>query len=118
MASQTSNLNLVKPALSDFADITDLNSNADIIDSLLPRLVMFNSGNAITAAGTYTVTVGGINDYWRPAQIILSDETAVLSNWSWSVNSSGVCSLTIPTNGIKSSGTTVSFLLTQSNSNS
>lgn len=118
MASQTSNLNLTKPTLTDFADIADLNSNADIIDKLLPRLVKLNSGNAITAAGTYTVTVSGIDDYWRPAQIILSDETAVLSNWSWSISSGGVCSLTIPTSGIKSSGTTVSFLLTQSNSNS
>lgn len=117
MASQTSNLNLIKPALTDLVDIADLNSNADIMDTLLPRLVTFNSGNAITSAGTYTVSVSGITAYWRPAQIILSDESAVLSNWSWSV-SSGSVSLTVPSGGIKASGTAVTFLLVRSNSNS
>ena len=117
MATQTANLHLVKPGVNDNADIADLNGNMDIIDGLLPRVVKFNSGNAITSAGTYTVSVSGITAYYRPTEIILSDDTAVLANWSWTV-SSGSISLVIPTGGIKDTGTTVTFILTQTNSNS
>lgn len=101
-------------------DIEDLQSDVgDLQTGKAPvlKVAKFNSGNAITSAGTYTVTVSGVTDYWRPTEIVLSDATAVLLNWSWSINSSGVCSLTIPSGGIKSSGTSVRFILGQSNDN-
>lgn len=83
----------------------------------IAKVASFNSGNMITSAGTYTVTVPGIDDYWRPTEIIMNNEAAVLSNWSWTINSSGVCSLTIPSGGIRSGGTTVKFILSLSDNN-
>lgn len=80
----------------------------------IPKVVLFNNGNAITSSGTYTASVSGTDAYWRPIEIILSDESAVLSNWSWTV-SGGSATLVIPEGGIKSSGTTVTFILSNSN---
>lgn len=70
MASQTTNLHLIKPALNDPADIGDINDDMDIIDAaygaLNSQISNLNSKVVITAtltASSYSVSASAASGY-------------------------------------------------------
>ena len=66
MATTTSNYNLIKPALTDVADITAFNSNWDTIDTNLKKASESGGTPTVTATSTdgvaYTATVSNITE--------------------------------------------------------
>ena len=70
MATQTTNLHLIKPALSDPADIADINANMDTLDSavntLNTQIANLNSKVVVTAtltASSYSVSASAASGY-------------------------------------------------------
>lgn len=62
MATQTTYYNLIKPALSDPADIADINTNSDTIDSTLHSLnsQISNLNSKVIVTATLTTSSYGV----------------------------------------------------------
>lgn len=60
MASQTTYYNLIKPATSDPADIADINSNSDTIDTALNSLNTQKANGKVLVTATLTTSSYGV----------------------------------------------------------
>ena len=101
MATTTSNYNLIKPALTDVADITAFNSNWDTIDTNLKKASESGGTPTVTATSTngvaYTATVSNITELTNGLTITIipnmaSESTSITLN----VNGLGAKSIVIP----------------------
>ena len=95
MASQTTYYDLIKPATSDPADIADINSNMDTIDSTLhslsTQIANLNSKVIVTA----TLTTSSYGVYATAASgYSLTDVTADMVACGYRVTSGAMSSLT------------------------
>ena len=105
MATQTTYYNLIKPALSDPADIADINTNSDTIDSTLhslnSQISNLNSKVVITAtltASSYSVSATAASGY------SLSSIKADMVACGYRVTSGSMSSLTSDVTVTTSSG--------------
>ncbi|MDI9469035.1 MAG: pyocin knob domain-containing protein [Bacillota bacterium] len=76
MATNSTNYNLIKPDGEDYYDITEHNSNVDIIDGELKRLA---DGNLRTASGDSLGALTDAGTYPLPSLVAFSDRPASVS---------------------------------------
>lgn len=110
MSTRTSNFNLIKPALSDSADITQYNSNWDTIDSELAKLntkaVMADSDDGIK----YYVTAEHISQLYNGLELtIIPSATNANSSPTLNVNSLGFKPIRLPLSS--STGATITVAM-------
>ena len=101
MATTTSNYNLIKPALTDVADITAFNSNWDTIDTNLKKASESGGTPTVTATSTdgvaYTATVSNITELTNGLTItIIPNMASASTSITLNVNGLGAKSIVIP----------------------
>lgn len=101
MATTTSNYNLIKPALTDVADITAFNSNWDTIDTNLKKASESGGTPTMTATSTdgiaYTATVSNITELTNGLTItIIPNRDSASTSITLNVNGLGAKSIVIP----------------------
>ena len=101
MATTTSNYNLIKPALTDVADITAFNSNWDTIDTNLKKASESGGTPTMTATSTdgiaYTATVSNITELTNGLTItIIPNKSSASTSITLNVNGLGAKSIVIP----------------------
>ena len=101
MATTTSNYNLIKPALTDVADITAFNSNWDTIDTNLKKASESGGIPTVTATSTdgiaYTATVSNITELTNGLTItIIPNIASASTSITLNVNGLGAKSIVIP----------------------
>lgn len=101
MATTTSNYNLIKPALTDVADITAFNSNWDTIDTNLKKASESGGTPTITATSTdgiaYTATANNITELTNGLTItIIPNRGSASTSITLNVNGLGAKSIVIP----------------------
>lgn len=114
MSTLTSNYSLIKPELSDTADITAYNDNWDKIDTeltnLKPKYV-----EALSEDGfSYHITVNGITELYNGLEVtVVPNMTNVEANPTLEVNNLGTKTIKLPlsTNTSATVTTPVSFIV-------
>lgn len=112
MSTKTTNFNFFKPEMSDPADITELNSNWDRIDTELA-----NAGTRIVTATstdgvTYTATVPYLTELYNGLEItIIPNMTSTVTNPTLNVNGFGAKNIRLPL-GVNTSATVAANLPT------
>lgn len=101
MATTTSNYNLIKPALTDVADITAFNSNWDTIDTNLKKASESGGIPTMTATSTdgiaYTATASNITELTNGLTItIIPNRSSASTSITLNVNGLGAKSIVIP----------------------
>lgn len=101
MATTTSNYNLIKPALTDVADITAFNSNWDTIDTNLKKASESGGTPTVTATSTdgiaYTATASNITELTNGLTItIIPNIASASTSITLNVNGLGAKSIVIP----------------------
>lgn len=101
MATTTSNYNLIKPALTDVADITAFNSNWDTIDTNLKKASESGGTPTVTATSTdgvaYTATASNITELTNGLTItIIPNRDSASTSITLNVNGLGAKSIVIP----------------------
>ena len=101
MATTTSNYNLIKPALTDVADITAFNSNWDTIDTNLKKASESGGTPTVTATSTdgiaYTATANNITELTNGLTItIIPNRDSASTSITLNVNGLGAKSIVIP----------------------
>ena len=101
MATTTSNYNLIKPALTDVADITAFNSNWDTIDTNLKKASESGGTPTVTATSTdgvaYTATVSNITELTNGLTItIIPNMASASTSITLNVNGLGAKRIVIP----------------------
>ena len=101
MATTTSNYNLIKPALTDVADITAFNSNWDTIDTNLKKASESGGTPTVTATSsdgvTYTATASNITELTNGLTItIIPNMASASTSITLNVNGLGAKSIVIP----------------------
>ena len=115
MATQTTNLHLVKPAYADVADIAVLNGNSDIIDGVIGGVTMGTTANTLTGAiaeheqdiisaneaiatiqsnhgldlGTIIPKNSNFNDYTTPGRYYVPDSSYAATNSNMPTTAAG-----------------------------
>lgn len=91
MSTSTTNLGLVKPGLLDLPDITAINPNWDLIDSILSiNKTIYTNGSA---TDDYTITVNGATQQ--------SDLLGTILKFTTTVPNTGTCTLNVNGYGAK-----------------
>ena len=101
MATTTSQYNLIKPELSDAADITAFGSNWDVIDAELKKLSESGGIPIVTAESedgiAYQATVGGVTELYNGLIItIIPSITSASTNVTLNVNGLGEKRIMLP----------------------
>lgn len=101
MATTTSKYNLIKPELSDAADITAFGANWDVIDAELTKLSESVGIPIVTAESedgiAYHATVGGITELYNGLIItIIPNITSASTNVTLNVNGLGDKRIMLP----------------------
>lgn len=101
MATNTTNFNLIKPSLTDAADITAFNANWDTIDATLKKLDESGGAPIVVAESSdgvaYTTTVNSISELTNGYMLtIIPSMTSTSKNATLNVNGLGAKRIYLP----------------------